>query len=475
MDVRLPIGALFTILGLVLASFGAASNEALYERSLGININLEWGLVMLGFGLVMVVLGSHRSFQDVESSPAPKSHSKPRRRENLSFPGAGAKVRATDLRELFLTTYGTTPRIYRAPGRVNLIGEHTDYNDGFVMPAAIELRVWVAIAPRQDSKLCVCSLNFCETAEIDLQVGPPSPRGQWSDYVFGVAVTLIRSGHQLRGANLLIHSEVPIGAGLSSSAAIEVASGLALLGLSGRVSDMVALAKICRRAENEYVGARVGIMDQFVSCCGRAGGALMLDCRSLDYRLVPLPRSIELVICNTMIKHEHASGEYNRRREQCEEGVRLLSQWLPRVCALRDVTPAELNQYSARLPQDIFKRCRHVVTENARVINAAAALERDDLPTFRDLMRESHRSLQMDYQVSCDELDLMVELADKQPGVFGSRMTGGGFGGCTINLVDAAAVPKFRETVSLEYQQATGIAPEILVSHAAGAAGEVQE
>jgi galactokinase len=473
MDVRLPIGALFTILGVVLASFGAASNEALYAQSLGININLEWGLVMLGFGLVMVVLGSRRSFQ--KSSPASNSYSKPGQNEDSSSYGAGASVKAADLREMFFTTYGTAPRIYRAPGRVNLIGEHTDYNEGFVLPAAIELYVWVAIAPRQDSKFCVRSLNFCETAEMDLQVGGSSRRGHWSDYVFGVAVTLVRRGHQLRGANLLVHGEVPIGAGLSSSAAIEVACGLALVGLSGSPLHPVELAKICRRAENEYVGARVGIMDQFVSCCGRAGDALMLDCRSLDYRLVPLPPGIELVICNTMVKHEHASGEYNRRREQCEEGVRLLSQWLPDVRALRDVTPAQLNQYSTMLPHDIFKRCRHVVTENARVISAAVALERSDLPTFRDLMRESHRSLQLDYQVSCDELDQMVEIAAKQPGVFGSRMTGGGFGGCTINLVDTAAVPKFREAVSLEYQQATGIVPEIVVSHAAEGAGNVQE
>jgi galactokinase len=385
------------------------------------------------------------------------------------------KPKAADLHEIFLKTYGTKPSVYRAPGRVNLIGEHTDYNDGFVMPAAIELCVWVAIAPRDDHKLCVRSLNFCDTAEMDLQAGTPAPHSHWSDYVFGVATMLVRGGYQLHGASLLVHGEVPIGAGLSSSAALEVASGLALLGVSNQPLDVVELAKICRKAENEYVGARVGIMDQFVSCCGRAGQALMLDCRSLEYRLVPLPRGIDLVICNTMVKHEHSSDEYNKRRAQCEQGLRLLSQWLPDVRALRDVTPAELSQYSTRLPEDIYKRCHHVVMENARVARAAAVLECEDLPTFGCLMRESHRSLREDYQVSCDELDLMVEIAGKQPGVYGSRMTGGGFGGCTINLVEVAAVPKFQQAVAREYQQVTGLTPQILISSAAEGASEVPE
>ena len=357
------------------------------------------------------------------------------------------KPKAADLHEIFLKTYGTKPSVYRAPGRVNLIGEHTDYNDGFVMPAAIELCVWVAIAPRDDHKLCVRSLNFCDTAEMDLQAGTPAPRSHWSDYVFGVATMLVRGGYQLHGASLLVHGEVPIGAGLSSSAALEVASGLALLGVSNQPLDVVELAKIC----------------------GRAGQALMLDCRSLEYRLVPLPRGIDLVICNTMVKHEHSSDEYNKRHAQCEQGLRLLSQWLPDVRALRDVTPAELNQYSTRLPEDIYKRCHHVVMENARVA------ECEDLPTFGCLMRESHRSLREDYQVSCDELDLMVEIAGKQPGVYGSRMTGGGFGGCTINLVEVAAVPKFQQAVAREYQQVTGLTPQILISSAAEGASEVPE
>jgi galactokinase len=214
-------------------------------------------------------------------------------------------------------------------------------------------------------------------------------------------------------------------------------------------------------------------MDQFISCCGHAGQALMLDCRSLEYRLLPVPEGSSLVICNTMVKHEHASGEYNQRRSECEEGVRLLSRVLPGIRALRDITVEQLEQHRDELPEVIYRRCRHVVSENQRVVNAAAALERGDLTTFGRLMGESHRSLRDDYEVSCSELDLMVEAASKQAGVYGARMTGGGFGGCTINLVESGTVGAFRENVAREYQRATGLTPDIFVSLAAEGASEV--
>ncbi len=374
----------------------------------------------------------------------------------------------------FRQRYGTAARVFRAPGRVNLIGEHTDYNDGFVMPAAIELSVWAAIAPREDRKLVVHSENYSESAEIDLDDRDPRPRNQWSDYVQGVAVLLDRAYPSLRGANLLIYGEVSIGSGLSSSAAIEVATGFALLENSGLPVDRVELAKLCRRAENEFVGARVGIMDQFISCCGHAGKALMLDCRSLNYRLLPIPADVSLVICNTMVKHDLASGEYNTRRAECEEGVRLLSRRLPEVQALRDVRLEDLDRFRADLPQTIYRRCRHVVTEDARVLDAAAALEKADLNTFGRLMAESHISLKNDYEVSCPELDLMVELAEQVGGVHGARVTGGGFGGSTINLVDKQSVEAFRRSVANAYEKATGLSPQILVSAAAEGAGEVK-
>jgi len=383
------------------------------------------------------------------------------------------KIRA-ELQEKFRKCYGGRARVYRAPGRINLIGEHTDYNDGFVMPAAIEFYVWIAIAPRNDRKLLLHSINFSETVEIDLQ-GGVAPRNHWSDYVSGVAVMLEQAGHHLQGANLLIRGDVPIGSGLSSSAAIEVASGLALLENSGLDVDRLELVQLCRRAENDFVGARVGIMDQFISGCGQAGHALMLDCRSLEYRLLPLPRELSLVVCNTMVKHELASGEYNTRRAECEEGVRLLSGSLPGIRALRDVTLAELEAQACILPEIIYKRCRHVISEDARVSEAAAALEQGDLETFGALMAESHRSLRDDYEVSCAELDLMVELAVQQEGVYGARMTGGGFGGCTINLVRTDAVDEFQSQIGAAYEKSTGLAPQIFVSPAAEGAGEAKE
>jgi galactokinase len=342
------------------------------------------------------------------------------------------------------------------------------------MPVAIEFDVWVAIARRDDRRLAVYSENFSETAEIDLDEPESRPRGHWSDYVQGVAITLQKAGCLLRGANMLIRGDVSMGSGLSSSAAIEVATGMALLENSGLPVDRVELAKLCRRAENEFVGARVGIMDQFVSCCGRAGQALMLDCRSLDYRLLPIPSNVSLVICNTMVKHDLASGEYNARRAECEEGVRRLSRRLPHVRALRDVRLEELNRYGSDLPPTIYKRCRHVVTENTRVRDATVALEKADLATFGRLMAESHISLKDDYEVSCPELDLMVELAGQVEGVYGARMTGGGFGGSTINLVDKRAVEKFRRRVASPYEKSTGLSPQILVSAAAEGAGEVR-
>ncbi|MEP6913300.1 MAG: galactokinase [bacterium] len=367
----------------------------------------------------------------------------------------------------------TSGRTYRAPGRVNLIGEHTDYNDGFVMPAAIGFSTFVTVSPREGRKLSLFSENFSEQVEFDLDDPDPRPAGHWSDYPRGVAVTLERAGYRLSGASLWIRGEVPIGSGLSSSAAIEVATCYALLDNSALNDDPVKMAKLCQRAENEFVGMRCGIMDQFVSCCGQAGKALMLDCRSLDYKLLPLPQGTRLVICNTMVRHSLAGGEYNIRRAECEAGVRHFAQSLPNVKALRDVTEADLKRYGNDLSEVIYRRCRHVITENARVLKAAKALERGDLEVFGGLMTESHRSLRDDYEVSCKELDVMVELAQKVRGVYGARMTGGGFGGCTISLMNAENVDEFEQTVAQGYTEATGLVPGIYVCSAAEGAEEV--
>jgi galactokinase len=356
--------------------------------------------------------------------------------------------------------------MYRAPGRVNLIGEHTDYNDGFVLPAAIDFYCWVAAAPRNDRKLIIHSRNFNETIEADLDSTSPLDKKHWANYPLGVAWALERAGKRLPGANILIAGEVPLGAGLSSSAAIEVAVGFALLHQNGYAIDRVDLAKLCQKAENEFVGARCGIMDQFVSCHGRASHALLLDCRSLEYDLVKLPPGIQLVICNTMVKHEHGSGEYNARRAECEEGVRKLRAVLPGIRALRDVTLVQLQEHRKLLEPKVFLRCRHIVSENARVKSAASAFERGDISALGPLLRDSHRSLRDDYEVSCKELDMMAEIAIAQPGVIGARMTGGGFGGCTVNLVESSATEAFNHSVATEYLSQTGLNPEIYISPA---------
>ncbi|HKV63662.1 MAG TPA: galactokinase [Candidatus Acidoferrum sp.] len=377
------------------------------------------------------------------------------------------------LLEGFKARFGGDASAYRAPGRVNLIGEHTDYNDGFVLPAAIEFYCSAAVAPRRDRKLVIHSENFNETVEEEIDSLSPLAKKHWANYPLGVAWALRQAGKKLTGANIYLAGEVPLGAGLSSSAAVEVATGFALLNESGQPVDRKELALLCQKAENDFVGAHVGIMDQFISCYGRASNALLLDCRSLEHKYVKLPADLQLVICNTMVKHELASGEYNARRAECEEGVRILRIVLPRIRALRDVTLAQLEEHRGILPPKVTARCRHVITENARVQSAVEAFHRGDSKALGPLMQESHRSLRDDYEVSCKELDLMVEIATAQPGLIGARMTGGGFGGCTINLVESGAVGEFERKVAAEYSSRTGLAPEIYVSPASEGAQEL--
>jgi galactokinase len=379
-------------------------------------------------------------------------------------------MKSAELARRFEDLFGSPPRIFRAPGRVNLLGEHTDYNDGFVMPCAIGFSTRVAIFPRQDRKLVIRSEEFSEQFEFDLDNLPSRGKGMWSDYVLGIAVMLRQTGHSTPGASLLVRGDVPIGAGLSSSAAIEVASALALMSLDGAQLPLPEVAKLCQRTENLFIGARVGIMDQFVSCLGKAGHALLLDCRSLEFKLIPLPENLRLVICNTMVKHEHASGAYNRRREECDEGVKILTQWYPDIRALRDVSVAQLEQHVGEIPEVIYRRCLHVVSENQRVLKGAKYMTDGDVDQFGGLMRESHRSLRDLFEVSCRELDVMAEIAETLPGYCGGRMTGGGFGGCTVNLVQAADTQRFAEQISQGYQAAIGIKPDVYVCSAASGA-----
>ena len=373
------------------------------------------------------------------------------------------------LKRDFRAVYGEEPQVFRAPGRVNLIGEHTDYNEGFVMPAAIGFSTSAAIALRSDTRINVRSQNFEGALSFDIN-DELRPKHNWSDYVVGVIDQIKRAGEHLHGVDILLQGDVPIGAGLSSSAAIEVAVGFALLDAEHAKIDRVRLALLCQRAENEFVGMRCGIMDQFISCNGRRDHALMLDCRNLQFKLLPISPNVSIVICNTMVKHQHASGEYNQRRADCEEGVRILHKSLPGIRSLRDVSAEQLARHRELLPPVIYRRCRHVVTENSRVESAADMLQKNDLRAFGELMAKSHLSLRDDYEVSCRELDVMVEIAGQQAGVFGARMTGGGFGGCTINLVANEHAESFRTRVASEYEKATGLKPDVYITSAADGA-----
>lgn len=388
--------------------------------------------------------------------------------------GTLSPVNRSDAVRGFRAVFQRNPTLVtRAPGRVNLIGEHTDYNDGFVLPAAIDFATWTAVAPRPDRRLRVHAGNRAEEITLDLDdPGPPLQR-HWSDYVRGMAVELGRDGHALSGAEVWFAGNVPDGAGLSSSAALEMSVGLALLAASGLPVDLERLALAGQRAEHHFAGTRCGIMDQFISSHARADHALMLDCRSLGFRVLPLSSSLRLVICDTGVKHELAGGEYNLRRAQCEEGVAYLRNFLPHIRALRDVGLSEFDAHAGGLSEVVQRRCRHVITENARVTRFAEALERHDLESLGPLMAESHASLRDDYEVSCPELDLLVDLASRAPGVTGARMTGGGFGGCTVNLVEAGRVTDFEAAVAPAYQRAAGRTPRVFVSGAAAGAGLV--
>jgi galactokinase len=323
--------------------------------------------------------------------------------------------------EAFRARFGGQPRVFHAPGRVNLIGEHTDYNGGYVMPMAIGFGTTVGVARRSDRMLRL----YSETMDAEVSLVPGGRRhGDWTDYIHGVAVELMRDGMLDFGVDMTIHSDVPLGAGLSSSAALEVAVGFALSSLAGKPLPPTPLAQLCQKAENDFVGMRCGIMDQLASASGREGAAMMIDCSSLAMRFVPIPDDVAVVIVNSMVKHELASSAYNERRAECE----------------------------ARDP----KRWRHVTSENQRVLDGAAALERGDSAAFGLLMNASHDSLRDDFEVSCRELDILVHAA-REAGALGSRMTGGGFGGCTVSLVPKDHVSAFKDTVRERYRAATGL------------------
>ncbi len=363
----------------------------------------------------------------------------------------------------------------RAPGRVNLIGEHTDYNDGFVLPCAIPYGTDVRAVRREGARLTARSASATQAAAFDVAAIPRERRHDWTDYVRGVAAELIDAGVRVPGCDLQVSSTVPMGAGLSSSASLEVALAFALLALSGESFDSTALALLAQRAENDFAGTQCGIMDQFAVINAQPGRALLLDTRSLDFELVELPAGAAIVVCNSMVKHTLSHSAYNTRRSECAQGLRVLQREHPQLRALRDASIEMLEAQQSELQAPLFARCRHVVTENARAREMAAALRAGDLARSGSLMCASHESLRHDYEVSCPELDLLVDLAKGFDGTFGARMTGGGFGGCTVNLVRKERAAAFASFIAQSFADETGVTPEIYDGTPAGGASLLDE
>ena len=369
------------------------------------------------------------------------------------------------IRAQFQSHFGGTRdlSVVMAPGRVNLIGEYTDFNDGFVLPMTVDRGVYIGIRPRRDNHVAIISLKFNETVTFDLGTFEQPKPGHWSCYVLGVVEELRLLGLIPSGFEAVIDGNLNLGAGLSSSAAVETAAALALQTIFKFTMPRVDIAALCQRVEHRYAGVMCGIMDQFASGLGRADHALMLDCRSLSYVDIPVTLGDHrIVIISSEVKRELAASAYNERRAQCEEGVALFKQYDPSVRALRDVTLDQVNAYASELSDIVRRRCRHVVSENMRVLNASAALGAGDLEEFGALMNASHQSLRDDFEVSCDELDCLVDIAQRTEGVLGSRMTGAGFGGCTVTLIHSDAIDSLKARLSA-YREHFGLNPGIFV------------
>ncbi len=381
--------------------------------------------------------------------------------------------RNADLVAAFTEHFGTRPDfISVGPGRVNLIGEHTDYNDGFVLPVALKRDVRLAVRRREDNTVNLLSVEYGGAFTFDLNDFHSSHENLWANYVMGVAWALQERGIALTGMDAAISGNVPRASGLSSSAALEISSALAFLKNADALDALpgAQIAKTAQRAENAFVGVNSGIMDQFISMLGSEDHVLLIDCRSLDYQLIPFPAGASLVIGNTKASRSLASSAYNERRAQCEEGVRLLQSALPGITALRDVSVEDLESHRALLPDLIYRRCKHVVHENQRVLDTVAALEAGDLDEVGRLMSASHDSLRDDYEVSSPALDVMVEAMRETPGCLGARLTGAGFGGCTVALVRTGDEQGVANAVYEKYPKATNIWPEVYLSRAAGGA-----
>ena len=377
------------------------------------------------------------------------------------------------VKNFFERKFGPEFRFFAAPGRINLIGEHTDYNDGFVLPGAIDRRIYLAINAIQGTSVTIYSLDFDETVVFDLNDELPE-LPHWAKYPFGVIKELQKKGFKPGAFQAAFGGDIPDGAGLSSSAALESAFATALNALFEFGLDKMALAKIGQMAEHNYAGVRCGIMDQFASMHGKTGHVIRLDCRSLEFKYYPLELGdYELILADTRVKHSLASSEYNRRRQDCEEGVLFLRSQMPNVKSLRDVRAKDIYGYKDMMGKQIFLRCEFVTEEIERVVETCYALEGGDLKRVGALMLETHHGLRTKYDVSCDELDVLVDTAKTIEGVLGARMMGGGFGGCTINLVAKNVVEQFKKETSAAFYKAFGTTPEFYEVNIGDGAGEI--
>ncbi len=375
---------------------------------------------------------------------------------------------------VFKKCFETEPEgAFRSPGRINLIGEHTDYNEGFVLPAAIDRFATVAAGRRNDSRVVLYAVQFDEWYEEDLDAIKPIP-GSWTDYVLGVADQLVERGYSIGGFNMVVSGEVPVGAGLSSSAAIECAVGFALSELFGLDISRLELARIGQAAEHRFPGVQCGIMDQFASVFGKKDHALKLDCRSLDYEEVPLQLGdYKIVLLNSNVKHSLASSAYNERRQQCADGVTAVARHYGHVASLRDTTIEMLNEH-VKDPL-IYQRCRYVVEENMRVGAAVEQMRLGDIGALGKLMYESHRGLSVQYEVSCAELDYLVNAVAGYPAVAGARMMGGGFGGCTINLIKEDTLNELIPELEASYRRDMGKSLSVYIATTADGTGRLAE
>ncbi len=370
----------------------------------------------------------------------------------------------TTVQKKFVEIYNSNPILFRSPGRVNLIGEHTDYNLGFVLPAAIDKAIYFAIAPRNDEECHAFAVDMNESASFSIHKLKKSEKG-WPNYLMGVVDQLNKAGYKLKGFDCVFGGDIPIGAGLSSSAALEAGLAYALSHIYKLGIDKLDLVKFAQKAENDFVGVNCGIMDQYVNVFGKKGNVLRIDCRSLEYEYFPFEyENISIVLFDTCISHSLASSEYNKRRKECAEGVKVIKKKFQEVESLRDVSSDMLNEFRMQLNPVVFRRCKYVITENERLMKACEALNIHDLKTFGSLMYQTHKGLSEDYEVSCKELDFLVDLTKNKDEVYGSRMMGGGFGGCTINLIETDSVDSISKRMKEEYKEEFGIEANVYVT-----------